>query len=121
MKKIIFILIFITNTYAYFCPVGCLDGSTQGIYIQIGEKNYDINDQMMLQAFLELAKKMTSYYQNFENKSSELIEDGAKVQYLEDVLSAKEIFELKKINSLKSIEIDSNITKTNQNIKSNIK
>ena len=122
MKKTIFIFILITKQlFAAYCPYGCLDSSTQDIYIQIGEKNYDSNDNMMLQGFLDIADKMKSYYQDFENKSSKMIEDGAKIQYLENVISAEIILELDRSINLKSLEIESNSIKTKQNSQSTIK
>lgn len=122
MKKTIFILILTFNfLYAGYCPYGCLDGSTKSIYIQIGEKNYDANDKIMLQSFLDIADKMKDYYQDFENKSAKMIEDGAKIQYLEDVTSSEIVLELKRGNDLKNLEINTNALKTSQNNQSKIK
>ena len=119
MKKTIVLLILISNyLFAYTCPYGCLDGSTEPIYTKQGEVNYDVNDNMMLQEFIDIADKMKAYYQNFENKSSKMIEDGAKIQYLEDVISSELVLELNKANDLKALEIESNAIKTNQNSKS---
>ncbi len=109
----------VQNLYA---SCGCIDAATSvPNYINDGKMNYNNNDQKMLNEFMDIANKMQSYYQNFENNSAKLIEDGAKIQYLEDVISSEIVFELKKGNKLKEIEIDSSSTKTIKNSLSNIK
>jgi len=122
MKFFLLSCFIVSNLFStVVCPQGCLDASTKNIYTQEGKTNYDINDQKMLQAFIGIANKMKDYYSEFENESSKLIEDGAKVHYLENVISAEVILELKKGNSLKDIEIDSNSSKAQQNSQSTIK
>lgn len=121
MKSLILLLLTNYSLFAAYCPYGCLDSSTESIYTEQGQKNYDTNDEMMLNSFLDIANKMKDYYQDFENKSSKMIEDGAKVQYLENVTSSEVVLELTKGNQLKALEIDSKAVKTQQNNKSTIK
>jgi len=113
------LIVSLLSTKLFSC--GCLDPQNQPIKTNEGKNNYDKNDNNMLNEFKDIANKMKNYYQNFENKSSKLIEDSAKIQYLEDVIASEIVFELQRANNLKDIEIDSTSTKVLKNSKSSIK
>lgn len=122
MKKVIALLfIFVVNAFAYWCPVGCLDGYLQNTYIQTGKNNYNMNDQNMLNSFTEMAEKMRTFYQDFENVSSEMLEKNARLQYMESVFAKNITFESNKMTELESLEFDSQAIKTKKNIEVKIK
>jgi major membrane immunogen (membrane-anchored lipoprotein) len=101
----VFVLLWIGFSLSFAC--GCLDSPSESMYTQEGKQHYNQEDNGMKQEFIEIAKQLKEAYEEFENKSAKLIEDNAKIKFLETVSKAQQSFLFNKNKELTAIENES--------------
>lgn len=126
MKKLLLIsslsLLLVTNLFASSCPKGCLDKvPMEKNIINMVNRNYDIQDKLMLSGMMAIANEMRIAYSNLENISARMFEENARLQYMEAVNASNMTLEVNKMNELNSLEVDAQSLKAKENVEVKVK